>query len=179
MPQAPKYQCEGCDKIYVRKENAVKCENKGLPEFKYAIGDEVETIIQLTKLSETPVNPVMHKRLFDIGGEFAKVKITDRYYWDHKPFYTFEHPQIQGQYWRYPQLAFELPDDFNELKGAIPDEVFNLEINIPGGDPIVIQFSERALRFQLRWKELGTYLKKRGISPTYSSKVVAEPINPS
>ncbi len=137
MPQPPKYQCEHCDKVYTKLSNAQKCESKGLPKFKYNIGDEVETIIQLIKMSETRINESF-QRLFDIGGEFAKVLITDRYYWNHMPFYTIEHPQIQGQYWRYPELAFELPDELKEPREFSSDDKIEIK-----GDILTFQFSER------------------------------------
>lgn len=178
VPQYPKYQCEHCDKIYVKYANAQKCEAKGLSEFKYNIGDEVETIIQLTKISETRINVDMPQRLFDIGGEFAKVKIIDRYYWNHKPFYTFEHPQIQGQYWKYPELAFELPHEFNEFKEPAPDEVLELKIPILGRD-LIVQQNLRALNFRGLWREFGDSLKKRGLTRIYGPEVIAEPINPT
>jgi len=174
VPQAPQYQCENCYRIYNKFGNAQKCEQRGLPEFKYNIGDEVETIIQLNRLSETLVNGDI-RRLFDVGGEFAKVKITDRYHWNHKPFYTFEHPQIQGQYWRYPELAFELSDDINELKEQpVRDEVFELKTPI-----LTIQFNERALRFRSKWTEFKDYLRVNRIVRTYYPEIVAEPINPT
>lgn len=178
VPQPPKYQCEHCDKVYTKVDNAQKCEGKGLPEFKYNIGDEVETIIQQTTLSETRVNVDIYQRLFDIGREFAKVKITDRYYWNHKPFYTFEHPQIKGQYWRYPELAFDLPDVFNELKEPSPDEVFDEKFRTPRGD-IIIQFNERALLFGARWSKFRDYLRECGIGRAYRPKIIAESINPA
>ena len=84
--QPPKYQCEGCDRVYTKLGNAQKCESKSLPEFKYNIGDEVETIIQLTRISEARVN-IGRQQLFDTGGEFARVKITDRYHFNHIPVY--------------------------------------------------------------------------------------------
>ena len=174
VPQTPKYQCEHCDRIYAEFENAQKCESKGLPEFKYNIGDEVETMIQLIRLPETLVNGKI-RRLFDVGGEFAKVKITVRYHWNHKPFYTFEHPQIQGQFWRYPEAALDLPDKFNELKESPTDYVFDLKVK---GYP-AMQLSERGLRFQAIWRKFMVYLRSQRIARTYNPKIVAEPINSS
>lgn len=175
--QPPKYQCECCEKTFAKFENAQKCEAKGIPEFKYNIGDEVETIIQLIRISETRVNVDMPQRLFDIGGEFAKVKITDRYYWNHKPFYTFEHSQIQGQYWRYPELAFELPDEINELKEPASDETFTLDLKSDVGR-LAIQYNERALSFGAKWRAFTSSLKEHGIARTYFPEVIAEPIDP-
>ena len=176
VPQPPKYQCEGCDRVYAKLGNAQKCEAKRLSEFKYNIGDEVETIIQLTRISETRVN-IGQQRLFDIGGEFAKVKVTDRYYWNHKSFYIFEHPQNQGEYWRYPELAFNLPDEFNELKEPVSDEIVEFKMPVLGHD-LVIQENLKAVHFRGMWKEFLGFIRERGIRHTYSAKPIAEPINP-
>ena len=95
--QPTKYQCEGCDTIYTERARATKCEGKGPPEFKYNIGDIVETVVRI-----------------DGGGELAEVEITDRLADRHRPFYVFEHPQKEGEYWRYPESAFELSDDLKK-----------------------------------------------------------------
>lgn len=171
VPQPSKYQCEHCDKVYTKVENAQKCESKGAPEFKYNIGDEVETIIQLTKISQTRMN-LDTQRLFDIGGEFTRVKITDRYHLNHMPVYTFEHPQIQGQYWRYPELAFELRDKLNKLKEPILDEMIETKT-------MAITFNERALFFQEKWKAFRSYLNERRIARICSPEIIAEPIKPT
>lgn len=178
VPQSPKYQCEHCDRVYTKVNNAQRCEAKGLSEFKYNIGDEVETIIQLTRMSGVRVNdaPI---RLFDIGGEFARVRLTDRYYLNHTPIYTFEHPQIQGQYWRYPETAFELPDEMVEnLKEPVPGGPIVLEgRGIPGSPKF--EFDEKALKFEIVWSSFIDYLRERKVATTYRPKIIAEPINPS
>jgi len=176
IPQPSKYQCEHCDRVYTKLGNAQKCESRGLPEFKYNIGDEVETIIQLTNISRHRVNEAP-MRLFDIGGEFARVKVTDRYYWNHKPFYTFEHPQIQGQYWRYPELAFELPDELTEsLKESIPGGPIVIQGDSPGS--LKMEFDEKAMKFEIVWRGFRDYLWEHGTTNTHHPKINAEPINP-
>lgn len=176
VPQPSKYQCEFCDKVHTDSINAQRCESKGLPEFKYSIGDEVETIIQLTRISGTLVNAAS-MRLFDIGGALAKVKITDRYYWNHKPFYAFEHPQIQGQYWRYPELAFELPDEpIENLKEPIPGGTIVLRGDYPGSPKF--EFDEKAIRFRAVGIWFSDYLREHRIRPIYHPAIIAEPINP-
>jgi len=174
VPQPSKYQCEHCDKVFTKLGNAQKCEAKGLPEFKYNVGDGVETIIQLTRMSETKFRgfPI---RLFDEGGEFARVKIADRYYFNHTPVYTFEHPQIQGQYWRYPEMAFELPEELTHLKEIRSNETFEI-----GNDDLgIFQFNERNSFFRIKWRSFRSYLNEHGIANLYSPKIIAEPINPS
>ena len=139
VPQAPQYQCENCYRIYNKFGNAQKCEQRGLPEFKYNIGDNVETVVKT-----------------DGGGAFAKVEITDRYHLNHRPFYTFQHPQIQRQYLQYPEVVLDLPDKFNKFKERAADD-------------------ERALRSRGIWREFMAYLRKGGITK-YPRAIIAEPI---
>lgn len=106
------------------------------------------------------------------------VKVTDRHYWNHKPFYTLEHSQIEGQYWRYPEAAFELPEEINELKESVSDEKIDLKSDI-GGRDLNIQFDVKALHFEAKWRALRSYLRKRRIASTYRPEIIAEPINPT
>ncbi len=181
VPQPSKHQCEGCDKIYSSRDRAIKCENKGLPEFKYNLGDKVETVVSISKISEVVYkypegnrNPFM----FDVIGTFSEVKIIDRYHWDHIPLYVFEHPQMEGQYWRYSELAFELSKDLaNEYKDSVSDPDVKVKMEIFPGYGIEIPW--RRLSSRGLWKGFLSRHREHGVRRKYTPEIVAEPINPT
>jgi len=168
ISQPQKYQCEFCYQEYYSLKRAQKCEAKGLPPFKYNIGDTLETIVKVTIADQ-----IGHFGLHDVG-TFSNVTIKDRHHFNHTPVYVIEHPQIQGQYWAYPGSAFELPEDINDYKEPRPDSL----LVIGEGTPLEFKYSTNAMLLRSLWWELNKYLSKRKITSQYRPHIIAEPINP-